>query len=212
MNARIVRISVGELFAVSENGMFHQLDQSQQLTRMLSHALRHNPDEHFLDMDCEGWAAVEDVLLAVRCHKSQWRRFSRAQLLEVATTAFGNRFEISGDRIRALYGHTVPFVETGIERIPPTVLFHGTTIHAYESIKQNGLNPMVRRYVHLTTDYRYAIGVGEAKVDGESICLEIAAQAAYRMGQRFWQANNHVWLTSAVATEFISPFKPRLRA
>ena len=188
------------------------IDERKQLTRMLSHALRHNPDAYFLDMDCEGWTAVEDVLLAVRCHKSHWRQFSRAQLLEVAATAFGNRFEIDGDRIRALYGHTVPFVETGIERIPPTVLFHGTSKQAYESIQQYGLKPMARKYVHLTTDYTYAIGVGDANDDGESICLEIAAQAAYKIGQRFWQANNHVWLTAAVATEFISPFKSRLRA
>lgn len=188
------------------------IDERRQLTRMLSHALRHNPDAYFLDMDCEGWTLVDDVLLAVRCHKSQWRRFSRTQLLEVATTSCGNRFEIEGDRIRALYGHTVSFLEVGIERIPPTVLFHGTTIHAYESIKQHGLNPMGRRYVHLTTDYTYAIGVGEAKYDGESICFEIAAQAAYKIGQRFWQASSHVWLTAAVATEFISPFKSRLRA
>ncbi len=192
--------------------MDNQIDDRRQLTRMLSHALRHNPDEHFLDMDCEGWVAVDDVLLAVRCHKSQWRRFSRAQLLEVATTAFGNRFEFDGNRIRALYGHTIPFVETGIERIPPTVLFHGTSIHAYGAIELHGLKPMARKFVHLTTDNAYAIGVGESKKDGESICLEIAAQAAYRVGQRFWQASNHVWHTTAVPTEYITPFKSRLRA
>lgn len=184
----------------------------QQLTRMLSHALRHNPDEHFLDMDGEGWVVIDDVLLAVRCRKPSWRGFSRDDLVEVATTAFGNRFEIDGDRIRALYGHTVPFVETGIEQIPPTVLFHGTSKQAYESIQEHGLKPMVRRFVHMTTDYVYAIEVGESKQTGDSICLEIAAQAVYRMGQRFWQANNHVWLTAAVSAEFITPFKSRLRA
>lgn len=133
-----------------------QIDERQRLIRMLSHALRHNPDEHFLDMDSEGWAEIDDVLLAVHCHRSRWRVVSRAELVEVATTAFGNRFEIAGDRIRALYGHSVPFVESGIERIPPTVLFHGTSKQAYESIQQYGLKPMARRLVHLTTDYAYA--------------------------------------------------------
>lgn len=189
-----------------------QGDDSRQLIRLLSHALRHSPDEHFLDMDSEGWADIDDVLLAVRCHKSRWRDLSRADLFEVATTAFGNRFEVAGDRIRALYGHSVAFVESGIERIPPTVLFHGTSQQAYESIKQHGLKPMARRLVHLTTNQTYALGVGESKQTGESICLEIAAQEAYRIGQKFWQANNHVWLSTSVAAEFITQYKSRLRA
>ena len=73
-----------------------QGDDSRQLIRLLSHALRHSPDEHFLDMDSEGWADIDDVLLAVRCHKSRWRDLSRADLFEVATTAFGNRFNDNG--------------------------------------------------------------------------------------------------------------------
>ncbi len=189
-----------------------QIDDRLKLIRMLSYALRHDPNEHFLDMDAEGWVNLDDVLLAVHCHRSRWGTYTRAELVDVATTAFGNRFEIDGDRIRALYGHSVSFVETGIERIPPTVLFHGTSKQAYEAIKQTGLMPMARRLVHLSTDLVYAIRVGESKQPGESLCLEIAAQAAYRIGQRFWQANNHVWLTTAVSPEFITPFKSRLRA
>jgi putative RNA 2'-phosphotransferase len=188
-----------------------QFDERQQLIRMLSHALRHNPDEHFLDMDSEGWAEIDDVLLVVHCHRSRWRFVSRAELVEVATTAFGNRFEIAGDRIRALYGRIVPFVESGNERIPPTVLFHGTSKHAYESIEEHGLKPMARRLVHLTTDQAYELGVGESKKTVDSICLEVAAQAVYRIGQRFWQANNLVWPTAVVSAEFITPFKSRLR-
>ncbi len=47
------------------------------LIPLLAHVLRHDPDAHFLDLDTDGWASVEDVLLAIRCvsritHGSYW--------------------------------------------------------------------------------------------------------------------------------------------
>lgn len=182
-----------------------QIDFSTRnnLNSLLAHALRHDPDAHFLDLDADGWASVEDVLLAIRCHGQQWRGFPCESLETVIRESFPRRFEIEGGRIRALYGHSLPFVETGIERIPPTILFHGTTEAAYQEILLTGLRPMGRKMVHLTADREYALRVGEGKAPDSALCLVIQAQAAFRAGHRFLQANNHVWLTSEVPSAFV---------
>ena len=82
----------------------------------LSHALYHDPDAHFLDLDSEVWTEIDDVVLAIRYRGSQWHSFSHEDLQFIAAHTYPQRFEIKGDRIRALYGHSVPFVGTGIDR------------------------------------------------------------------------------------------------
>jgi len=132
------------------------------------------------------------------------RRFGREELEELVRATVPRRFEIVGNRIRALYGHSLPTVETGIERIPPTILFHGTTEWAWTEIAQRGLTPQGRRFVHLTDDRSYAETVATAKSVGSRVLITVAAQTAYCAGVRFLKANEHVWLTPEIEARFLT--------
>ena len=60
------------------------------------------------------------------------------------------RFEIVGNRIRALYGHTVPVYLRLEEDTQVEWLYHGTTAEAAKEILEQGLKPMKRMWVHLS--------------------------------------------------------------
>lgn len=112
------------------------------------------------------------------------------------------RFEIEGDRIRALYGHSVTGrIAHGASR-PPRVLFHGTSPAALAGILAEGLRPMRRQYVHLSVDQRSAVAVGRRK-SAQPVVLEVAAGKAYDDGVVFRPGNEAVWLADAVPPRFL---------
>jgi putative RNA 2'-phosphotransferase len=113
------------------------------------------------------------------------------------------RYEIDGDRIRALYGHSVPGRIAMVRADPPEVLFHGTSPVAWASIQEQGLVPMARQYVHLSTDVGTAVQVATRKADAP-VVLHVHAGEASRRGVRFWRGNEMTWLAEGVPPEYLT--------
>ena len=185
------------------------LNSHESLVRFLGHALRHSPESHFLLLSSEGWAELGEVLLAIRCERKEFRRLTEDELRRIIDRMVPRRFEIEANRIRALYGHSLLHVETGIEQMPPSMLFHGTSVEAWQKIAQTSLQPLARRFVHLTTDWAYADQVAKAKSSDHWVVLAVAAQDAYQAGHRFLRANHHVWLANPLPAQFLSPYAGR---
>jgi putative RNA 2'-phosphotransferase len=173
------------------------------LSRAVSHALRHELWLYELELDEAGWVSVEQLLAALRERGGDWASVDRALLDQMLATATKRRHEIDGDRIRALYGHSVPGRIVKVEAVPPAVLFHGTSPRAWETIRTGGLVPMGRQYVHLSTDLATAVQVGRRKA-GVPVLLRVRAGEASGQGVRFWQGNEMVWLADAVPAGFIA--------
>ncbi|WP_017662978.1 RNA 2'-phosphotransferase [Baaleninema simplex] len=115
------------------------------------------------------------------------------------------RHEILGDKIRALYGHTIlgKFREFESIAIPPFTLFHGTSYKAKEIILKEGLKPMKRQYVHLSVDIETALRVAQRKSSKQEI-LQIEALKAYQCSNvNFYSANQNIWLSDYIPPEFI---------
>jgi putative RNA 2'-phosphotransferase len=176
---------------------------SAELSRLVSHALRHEPWVYELELDPEGWVPVEELLGAVRDVDPKWQHVNRDDLIRMVSSSEKRRHEIDDDRIRALYGHSVPGRIVKVEAEPPAELFHGTSPQAWEAIQTGGLVPMGRQYVHLSTDLATAMQVGKRKASAP-VLLGIHAQEASRQGVRFWHGNEMVWLADAVPARFIS--------
>ncbi|WP_028935611.1 RNA 2'-phosphotransferase [Pseudonocardia spinosispora] len=169
----------------------------EQLSRVVSHALRHEPWVYELELDGEGWAPVDGLLTAVREQGPRWSDVDRDALVDMIESSAKRRHEIDGDRIRALYGHSVPGQVLKIEAEPPERLFHGTSPEAWEAIQCDGLRPMARQYVHLSADVSTAEQVGRRKASAPVI-LVVQARRAHEAGSRFWQGNDLVWLADHV--------------
>jgi RNA:NAD 2'-phosphotransferase (TPT1/KptA family) len=62
--------------------------------------------------------------------------------------------------------------------------------------------------VHLTDDRPYAEQVARAKSSERALLLEVQAQKALVVGQRFLQASKTIWLTDCVSFQFLKRVTP----
>jgi putative RNA 2'-phosphotransferase len=81
-------------------------------------------------------------------------------------------------RILALYGHSVPGKLARTPSTPPERLYHGTSPKVLEAIRQNGLQPMARQYVHLSNNRADALEVGRRNHPQPVLLIVNAAEAA----------------------------------
>ncbi len=133
------------------------------LSRAVSHALRHAPWLYELELDEEGWTSVDGVLSALRGERREWSNLAEADLADMIAVSSKRRHEISDGRIRALYGHSIPVRLRETPAIPPDLLYHGTAPANVSCIRSSGLLPMGRQYVHLSVDAATAAEVGRRK-------------------------------------------------
>lgn len=173
-----------------------------ELSKTVSHALRHEPWRYELELDDEGWVSVEALLAAIRTERKDWARLATSDLERMVAQSEKKRHELSDGKIRALYGHSTaqPLVKKGAR--PPFLLFHGTSPEAAVIIRKEGLKPMTRQFVHLSTDTPTAEQVGRRKAR-DPVILRVRADEAHQVGTRFYQGNDLVWLADAIAPEFI---------
>ncbi|MEV0343426.1 RNA 2'-phosphotransferase [Nocardia sp. NPDC050713] len=129
------------------------------LSKTLAFILRHDTE---LCGDSKGWHRIAAVLARA---EQVGRPMSREELVSVATSPTEQRFEITGDYIRARYGHTVADEQDHPvpERFPD--LFHSTDTSAMNRVfdPSGGLLPMERQWVHLSEDPHVAVRVGARK-------------------------------------------------
>ena len=174
-----------------------------QLSRTMSYALRHHPESFGLTLDSEGWTPVDDLLAALREQQNTWRNVSIDDLSAVIKQSEKRRFEISDNRIRAYYGHSISEKVTKEMAVPPPVLFHGTTPEAANHIELEGLKPMKRQYVHLSADRETALQVARRRTR-LPIILCISALEAHQQGVHFYLGNDMVWLADTIPPKFIT--------
>jgi len=174
----------------------------RELSRAVSHALRHEPWLYELELNDEGWAAVADVVSALQVERSEWGDLTEADLVQMIAGSSKRRHEIDCGRIRALYGHSIPGKLKKTSAVPPTELYHGTAPSSLASIRTSGLLPMTRHYVHLSVDEATAAEVGRRKARQPAI-LKISAAAAHAIGIRFYEGNERVWLADRIPSQFI---------
>lgn len=175
----------------------------QQVSKVVAHALRHEPWQYELELDAEGWVPVSELLDALHSHGPAWAHLQVADLARMIEAATKRRYELDGDRIRALYGHSVPGRLAKEEGVPPDVLFHGTSPEAWALIRDGGLVPMRRQYVHLSATPDVALLVGRRKAS-RPLLLLVDAGGATRDGVRFYRGNDQVWLADAVPARYLT--------
>jgi putative RNA 2'-phosphotransferase len=174
--------------------------QIVKFSKLLSRALRHDPRLLGLQLDSQGWADVDALLVGVNARGFV---FTFDLLREVVEKNDKKRFSFSEDekKIRANQGHSIN-IDLGLEPVtPPEILYHGTASQFIESIRCSGLSPRKRRHVHLSPDEQTAQSVGRRH--GEPIVLAIRAGEMQARGHAFYLSANHVWLTKSVPPQYI---------
>lgn len=177
----------------------------KKLGREAVYALRHAPERYQLKMDESGFVPVADLLSALNGTNHYGRKITKDDLLCTMRESNKQRLEISGEKIRALYGHSIKMKIEKTPAIPPDVLYHGTSRKFLNSIFEKGLLPMKRQHVHLSADKVTAQKVG-ARHDCKPLILKIDAKAAHDDGGQFYDANDKTWLCDALPAKYIKNF------
>lgn len=173
--------------------------RSIHLSKFLSLVLRHRPEAAGVQLDENGWVAIDVLLAGCAAHGVA---LTREELLELVRSSDKQRFAVVGDRIRASQGHSVPIDLALAAASPPATLFHGTVARFLDSIRRDGLRPRARTHVHLSLDRETARRVGARR--GAPVILEVDAAGMDAEGFTFHRSENGVWLTEWVPPRFLT--------
>ena len=188
--------------------LFLSGDRRRRLSKFVSGALRHFPEDAGVELDERGWTDYENLVRAV-IRKYDWA--GREHLAAVVATDPKGRFEREGNEIRAAYGHSVDVdleADEGddAESEPteiPSRLYHGTTPDSLESILAEGLKPMGRQEVHLSETPTAAHEVGSRHADDPAL-LEIDAEGMVADERRISKRGEDVYTADEVPPEYVS--------
>ena len=173
-----------------------------ETSKFIAMILRHKPEAIGITLDEHGWANVDELIAGIAKNQP----FSMEMLEEIVASDEKQRYSFNEDRslIRANQGHSVPVDVELEEKCPPALLYHGTGEKYVASIREQGLIPKSRLYVHLSADHETAVKVGSRH--GKPFVYTVAAGAMARDGYRFYQSVNGVWLTKEVPARYLKPF------
>ena len=177
-------------------------DKYVKASKTISYALRHNPTEFGLTLDTEGWVDCDELIAALSKHIPPIY-LTKDGIAAIIAGSDKKRFEILNGKIRATYGHSTAEKIKFEPSVPPEILFHGTARRFVSSIKQEGLKPMNRQYVHLSSDLDTAMRVGK-RHDSKPMIFEVQAGQMYRDGAVFYHSGNDgTWMCEAVNPKYI---------
>eukprot|EP00053_Salpingoeca_punica_P021690 m.213261 g.213261 ORF g.213261 m.213261 type:complete len:233 (-) comp24436_c0_seq1:272-970(-) len=190
-------------------------DANTKVSKLLSWALRHGAEELGLHMDPAGYVAVRELLGHPR-----FRGISEDQLREVVANCPKQRFALDGGsggvgggplRVRANQGHTLETVESEALLTPLTpadiarfpVVVHGTSKHAWLSIRRQGLSRMSRLHVHFAVGLPGADGVLSGMRASSDVLCFLDLGRAFQQGLKLYVSANNVVLTEGDARGFV---------
>jgi len=173
-----------------------------ELSKVVSHALRHQPDLYGLQLDQEGWVDIMAVVNSLK-NKQKYHSIEERDIYTMVEKASKKRHEIKNGQIKALYGHSLENSIKYFEAEPPSILYHGTSRGAMALISLEGIKPMDRLYVHLSSDKNMAYTTGLRK-DNVPLVLIVNALQAFNDGVKFYFANDNVWLSNCIPSKYIN--------
>jgi len=177
-------------------------------SKLLTAILRHIPDSFGISMDDEGWVKLSELVDKIKAYKPHYNWLSEEVVKAIAQLDPKGRFELRGDLIRARYGHAkrlklrLRFQEDN----EASTLYHGTKVSNLNSILREGIKPMARHMVHLTSTQEEAINVA-ARRGREVVVFEVDADALRRMGIRVYRASKSIYVVRRVPPSAIKGYK-----
>lgn len=171
--------------------------QYVDMSKTISYALRHRPEEFGIVIDGEGFTDVQKLIDGINAKGKA--KVMLADIEYIIANSDKKRFELSPDktRIRATYGHSIESRVSHEVRTPPQYLYHGTTHKALQNILEHGLLPMNRQYVHLSQDIETAKRVGGRR-ESHPVILRIDTKKVVCAGLKFYYGNDTTWLCDRV--------------
>jgi len=181
------------------------------LSKLMSYLLRHDPAAVGLKMSSEGWVSISELVRGIRevwVNKNKYRWVTEDHVRALASLDPKGRFEVRGGLIRARYGHSKTL---GLKVVinyeldtTSEVLYHGTAEQNLQLILREGIKPMRRQYVHLTTNRKIACETGARH--GKAVVVAVNANCLRKSGIDILKASEVIRLVKYVPTKCIKKY------
>lgn len=186
-------------------------ERRRQLSKFVSGALRHFPEDAGIEVDKAGWTDFASLRTAV---KRQYDWADGEALAGVIATDPKGRFERTGDsgetdtataggRVRAAYGHSIDVTLDKTDDPVPATLYHGTASRNDNSIREEGLKPMGRQTVHLSESVAAAREVGRRHA-ADPVVFVVDAEAMQSDDRRIVKRGTETYTTARVPPQYLS--------
>ncbi|TDJ66737.1 MAG: hypothetical protein E2O39_15980 [Planctomycetota bacterium] len=171
---------------------------NEQITRSLAYMLRHQPEEFDLELDAHGYGEMGDVVRAL--NERLGEPIEEGDVRAAIDSGDRQRYEIEGDRIRALYGHSI-HIEPGEPAEPPELLYVGVGSRDAGRAESFGLKGGRRTFLHLALTYEDAQETGR-RIAPEYAVITVHASEAFGSGVAFYDRKS-LFLAEEIPTEFL---------
>ena len=193
----IIQSEVYAVIGLSEE----KLMNLEKVSVQLAYLLRHCKEPVYISLE-GGWVAVDTVLTVLRQRYPEVDRKTLDQI--VAADKKGRyAYDPTGTYIRANQGHSIPGVQVEMSvESPPELLYHGTASRFLPQILKEGLKPMTRQFVHISSNRETAVTVGARH--GKPVVLVIRAADFVADGHELFRSANGVWQAKAVPPKYFT--------
>ncbi|WP_297502106.1 RNA 2'-phosphotransferase [Thermococcus sp.] len=174
--------------------------ERKRVSKLMAYILRHSPEEFGLKPDKEGFVPLSGLIRALR---EVYPEVTEGLVREVVENDPKGRYEIRAGKIRARYGHSFPVSLNHGEDAESRFLYHGTPRSNLPSIMREGLKPMRRQFVHLSTSKGEALETGR-RHGRNVVLLVIDANCLRRRGLKVYKAGKNVRIVKLVPPECIT--------
>ncbi|XP_035809517.1 tRNA 2'-phosphotransferase 1 isoform X1 [Amphiprion ocellaris] len=178
-------------------------DRDVSLSKSMSYVLRHGANQMGLQMGTDGFLFVEELLA-----HPQFRSYSVEDIERVVATNDKQRFKLRSHpedgrlQIRANQGHSVQVMDLDLKPVVagsldcPAEAVHGSYLHNWSSIQQQGLSRMKRTHIHLASGLPGEDGVISGMRKDCDLAVFIDVPKALADGIEFFCSENGVLLTA----------------
>jgi len=175
------------------------------LSRILAGMLRHFPENYGIRLNEHGWIKIYSLVPAIRAEKRNFSWLTPYHLEAMVKTDTKERYAINSlHEIRATYGHTIPIE---MDDLPsddiPGKLYYQTTDEEYDFIKETGITPSDKTWIHLSKTYRQAYVSGLFHIDSPAV-LEVDTARLVSSGRPVYRATSDIFVAKEIPPEFVS--------
>lgn len=174
------------------------------LGKVLAGMLRHFPERYGIRLDDHGWTKIFPIVPAIKTERRYYGWLTPHHIEAFVKTEPKGRYQWDGDSmIRATYGHTI---QVNMDDLPvddiPDKLYYQTTAEEIDLIKEAGISPSDKTWVHLSKTYRQAYVSGLFHVEDPSV-VEIDTSKLISDGHPVYRATPDIFLAKEIPAEYV---------
>jgi len=188
----------------NKKGKFLMSDRElDSLGRIMAGVLRHFPEKLGVNVDGHGWVDISAFVDAVGIGRSGFNWLREFHVEAIALTDQKGRYQIDGGMIRATYGHTIDVRLDDLPAAEIDAFYYPVTEEEIDIILEGGLNPIDRKYVHLSGSIEKAVEAGKVRTQ-DPLILRIDGAKAKEDNVMIYHAGKDVYVTERIDAKYIS--------